>query len=139
MAVEISPSVVIEKYSPVDAQFCMLVAIWLCHGEIHVLYQVLVGSGRYCVYSTAMRMPRFFMVVHHVVSNGAWHRVPSNLGCFGVWTDETRAMHYKNLCAIDGRILLAGEHASDLPGWQEGAVLSSLDAITRLHQRVLAA
>ena len=69
----------------------------------------------------------------------AWHRVPSNLGCFGVWTDQARAEHYKNLCAIDGRILLAGEHASDLPGWQEGAVLSALDAITRLHQRVLAA
>jgi monoamine oxidase len=69
----------------------------------------------------------------------AWHRVPSHLGCFGVWTDEARAAHYKNLCAIDGRILLAGEHASELPGWQEGAVLSALDAITRLHQRVMAA
>jgi monoamine oxidase len=69
----------------------------------------------------------------------AWHRVPSNLGCFAGWTDETRAEHYKNLCAIDGRILLAGEHVSDLCGWQEGAVLSALDAITRLHQRVVAA
>jgi monoamine oxidase len=69
----------------------------------------------------------------------AWHRVPSHLGCFGAWTDEARATHYKNLCGIDGRILLAGEHASDLPGWQEGAVLSALDAITRLHQRVVAA
>ena len=69
----------------------------------------------------------------------AWHRVPSNLGCFGVWSDAARAEHYRNLCAIDGRILLAGEHASELPGWQEGAVLSALDAITRLHQRVVAA
>jgi len=79
---------------------------------------------------------------HAEFENGisvAWHRVPSNLGCFGVWSDEARAQHYRNLCAIDGRILLAGEHASDLPGWQEGAVLSSLDAITRLHQRVVAA
>jgi monoamine oxidase len=69
----------------------------------------------------------------------AWHRVPSNMGCFAGWTDETRAAHYKNLCAIDGRILLAGEHASDLCGWQEGAVLSALDAISRLHERVVAA
>ena len=78
---------------------------------------------------------------HEEFENGvsvAWHRVPGNLGCFGGWTEETRAQHYKNLCAIDGRIVLAGEHASELPGWQEGAVLSSLDAITRLHQRVLA-
>jgi len=68
----------------------------------------------------------------------AWHRRPSNLGCFGVWTDEARTQHYQDLCQIDGRILLAGEHASYIPAWQEGAILSSLDAITRLHQRVLA-
>ncbi len=66
-----------------------------------------------------------------------WHRVPWTLGCAGTWTDETRAQHYENLCAIDGRILLAGEHASYLSAWQEGAVLSSLDAITRLHQRAV--
>ena len=68
----------------------------------------------------------------------AWHRVPSASGCFSVWSDETRAQHYKNLCAIDGRILLAGEHASYLTAWQEGAVLSALEAITRLHQRIVA-
>jgi monoamine oxidase len=66
-----------------------------------------------------------------------WHRVPWTLGCAGAWTEETRARHYQDLCAIDGRILLAGEHASYLPAWQEGAVLSSLDAIKRLHQRVV--
>lgn len=68
----------------------------------------------------------------------AWHRVPWNLGCSGAWTDDMRATHYKNLCAIDGRIVLAGEHASYIPAWQEGAILSSLDAITRLHRRIVA-
>ncbi len=34
--------------------------------------------------------------------------------------------------------VLAGEHASYIPGWQEGAVTSSLDAIGRLHQRAVA-
>jgi monoamine oxidase len=67
-----------------------------------------------------------------------WHRVPWVLGCFGRWTDEARKQHYENLCAIDGRIVLAGEHVSHIPAWQEGAVLSSLDAISRLHRRVLA-
>jgi monoamine oxidase len=43
------------------------------------------------------------------------------------------------LCQIDGRIALAGEHASRLPAWQEGAVLSALDAITRMHARIKAA
>jgi monoamine oxidase len=69
----------------------------------------------------------------------AWHRVPSAMGCFGLWTDATRARHYDNLCAFDGRIVLAGEHASYLPAWQEGAVTSALDAIGRLHQRALTA
>jgi monoamine oxidase len=68
----------------------------------------------------------------------AWHRVPFVLGCFGSWTEETRAEHYKNLCAMDGRIMLAGEHASYYGGWQEGGITSAIDAITRLHQRVQA-
>lgn len=67
-----------------------------------------------------------------------WHRVPWTLGCFGQWTDAARENHYRNLCAMDGRILLAGEHASYLPAWQEGAALSALDAVTRLHARVMA-
>jgi monoamine oxidase len=69
----------------------------------------------------------------------AWHRVPWVDGCYGMWTEKTRAEHYDNLCAIDGRIALAGEHASYIPAWQEGAVLSSLDAISRIHQRVVTA
>jgi monoamine oxidase len=67
-----------------------------------------------------------------------WHRVPWTQGCFGIWTDESRATHYKNLCQLDGRIVLAGEHASYVGGWQEGGITSSLDAIGRLHQRVQA-
>jgi monoamine oxidase len=69
----------------------------------------------------------------------AWHRVPFTLGCSGDWSEEARKQHYANLCQIDGRIVLAGEHASALPAWQEGAILSALDAITRLHQRVVKA
>jgi len=66
-----------------------------------------------------------------------WHRVPWVLGCFGAWTEAARAEHYTNLCAMDGRIVLAGEHASYYGGWQEGGITSAIDAITRLHQHVL--
>jgi monoamine oxidase len=68
-----------------------------------------------------------------------WHRVPWTLGCGGSWTEESRKEHYDNLCAIDGRIVLAGEHASRLAEWQEGSVLSATDAIIRLHKKVMAA
>jgi monoamine oxidase len=67
----------------------------------------------------------------------AWHRSPFTLGCFGMWTEAMREQHYDNLCSFDGRIVLAGEHASYLPAWQEGAVTSAHDAITRLHQRAI--
>ena len=69
----------------------------------------------------------------------SWHRVPWTLGCSGRWTEDNRAKNYANLCAIDGRIVLAGEHASYIGCWMEGALLSSLDAITRLHKRALEA
>ncbi len=68
----------------------------------------------------------------------AWHRVPGAMGCFALWRDDAREQHYDNLCALDGRIVLAGEHASHLPAWQEGAVTSALDAIGRLHAQALA-
>lgn len=69
----------------------------------------------------------------------AWSRMPWILGCCASWTEESRAAHYQNLVAMDGRIVLAGEHASYYGCWMEGALLSSLDAIKRLHQRALAA
>jgi monoamine oxidase len=68
----------------------------------------------------------------------AWHRVPFTMGCFGMWSDASRAKHYENLCQVDQRIVLAGEHASFIGGWQEGAVTSALDAVSRLHQRAVA-
>ncbi|ABM56588.1 NAD(P)/FAD-dependent oxidoreductase [Verminephrobacter eiseniae] len=68
----------------------------------------------------------------------AWHRVPWVNGCYGHWTDPMREKHYNNLCQIDNRIVLAGEHASFIPAWMEGAVLSALDATERLHQTIVA-
>jgi monoamine oxidase len=69
----------------------------------------------------------------------AWARVPWTLGCCARWTEETRAEHYQTLVAMDQRVVLAGEHASYIGCWMEGALLSSIDAITRLHQHAQAA
>ncbi len=71
-------------------------------------------------------------------SNGigvAWSRMPWSLGCCAMWNDTSRANHYEALTAFDGRIVLAGEHASYIGCWQEGAILSALSAVTRLHHR----
>jgi monoamine oxidase len=75
-------------------------------------------------------------------SNGAsvaWARVPWTLGCCARWSEDARAQHYQTLVAMDQRVVLAGEHASYVGCWMEGALLSSIDAITRLHQRAQAA
>ncbi len=69
----------------------------------------------------------------------AWSRVPFTLGCCAQWNEDTRKEHYQTLVAVDDRIVLAGEHASYIGCWMEGALLSSLDAITRLHKRALEA
>jgi monoamine oxidase len=69
----------------------------------------------------------------------AWSRLPWMLGCTSRWTEESRTDHYQNLVAMDGRVVLAGEHASYYGGWMEGSLLSGLDAITRIHQRASAA
>ena len=59
-------------------------------------------------------------------------------GCHGAWTEALREQHYNNLCEFDGRLVMAGEHASRIPAWMEGAVLSASDAVNRLHARVVA-
>ncbi|KKB11426.1 flavin monoamine oxidase [Devosia geojensis] len=61
----------------------------------------------------------------------AWHRVPWVLGCYGQWQDKEA--QYQDAVAMDRRVVMAGEHLSYLPAWMEGAILSSLDAIKRLH------
>jgi monoamine oxidase len=65
--------------------------------------------------------------------------VPWALGCSALWTEENRARNYETICQVDNRIVLAGEHCSRLMAWQEGSVLSALDAIGRLHKRAMAA
>ncbi len=75
-------------------------------------------------------------------SNGvgvAWSRMPWTLGCCSTWSEETRRTHYKTLTTMEGRVVLAGEHASHVGCWQEGALVSAVSAITQLHQRVVGA
>lgn len=65
----------------------------------------------------------------------SWHRVPWVLGCYGIWKD--RQGQYDIAAREDGLTYFAGEHISYIPAWQEGAILSALDAISRLHDRVI--
>ena len=64
-----------------------------------------------------------------------WHRVPFTLGCYGMWTESNRSAVFSALVDMDPRIAIAGEHASHLPAWQEGSILSALHAVEQIHQR----
>jgi monoamine oxidase len=82
--------------------------------------------------------PQYREEFEHGMAVG-WHRVPTTLGCFAHWSPAARARHFPTLLKMDGRVILAGEHASLLPAWQEGAVLSARHAITQLHEAALQA
>jgi len=66
----------------------------------------------------------------------AWHRVPYNLGAWAEWSDDARKTAYPIAYEGEGRVLLAGEHMSYLPGWQAGAIESSWQQIAKIHQRL---
>ena len=63
----------------------------------------------------------------------SWHRVPWMLGCYSKWDDRGR--DYEIAATMDNRFVCAGEHISYLPGWQEGSLLSALDAVRQVHER----
>ena len=88
-----------------------------------------------------LRLARFIRnTARNSTTASRWHGTArrSRWAAIGMWTSDTRARHYDDLCQFDERIALAGEHASFIGGWQEGAVTSALDAIERLHQRARA-
>lgn len=92
---------------------------------------------RWAVKFGAQIHPQYLQEFENGVSVG-WHRQPWIMGCSAAWGSDLRARHYENLRQIDGRIVFAGDHLSNLVAWQEGALTSSLDAVSRLHQHALA-
>ena len=56
----------------------------------------------------------------------AWSKVPYSLGGWSVSNPSTV------LQSPDGPFLFAGDHLTYLQGWQEGAVISGLNALTNL-------
>ncbi|MCW9015729.1 MAG: FAD-dependent oxidoreductase, partial [Kangiellaceae bacterium] len=59
----------------------------------------------------------------------AWPKIPFQLGGWGRSEPST-------LTTPDGNVMFAGEHVSQLQGWQEGAVMSAYQAIDSIVQRI---
>lgn len=123
---------------------------FLSKGKGVILASYLFGSEafKYSSMSPKARLEKVFQDVKQIhpqaeveFDNGfsmAWHRSPFTLGCYGLWTADKRQKYFKTVSTMDDRIVLAGEHLSYIPAWQEGAILSSLEAITQLHKAAIA-
>jgi monoamine oxidase len=68
----------------------------------------------------------------------SWPKVPFSRGAWCEWSAENRKNSYPVLIEPDGPFLFAGEHASNLPGWQEGAMLSAYKAIEAIAAQATA-
>src|SRR6266508_1329426 len=66
----------------------------------------------------------------------SWAKVPFNRAAWCDWSKEEKDNAYPVLLEADGPFLFAGEHLSNLPGWQEGAMLSAYKAIEAIAARV---
>jgi monoamine oxidase len=75
--------------------------------------------------------------VSHGVSV-AWSKVPFSYGAWCEWGEENKRNAYPVLLEPDGPYFLAGEHLSNLPGWQEGSILSAHKAVAAIAQRTAA-
>lgn len=69
----------------------------------------------------------------------AWHLVKYSLGAYIHWSERGMEKDYPLLCEPQGRILLAGDHMSHMPGWMAGAFESTWLQIETLHKMALAA
>jgi len=67
----------------------------------------------------------------------AWSPVPWTLGCCARWNEETRKQHYQLWWPLT--TASCWPRAPSYIVLDEGALLSSRDAITRLHKRALEA
>jgi monoamine oxidase len=69
------------------------------------------------------------------ISHGAsvaWSKVPFSYGAWCEWSEENKRNAYPVLLEPDGPYFLAGEHLSNVPAWQEGAILSAHKAVTAI-------
>lgn len=58
----------------------------------------------------------------------AWQKVPYAHGAWVGWDEQSRGL-YPTLSRPQGNLYIAGDQVSYLPGWQEGAALSALNAV----------
>ena len=69
----------------------------------------------------------------------AWQNIPNEGGGWANWDpdSEADAKAYSRLLAPDRRFFVAGDQVSQLPGWQEGAMMSAQHVVEQIGGRRL--
>jgi monoamine oxidase len=63
----------------------------------------------------------------------AWQNMPYQKGGWAYWgAVEDSTTHYNNLIQGNKNFYIVGDQLSALPGWQEGAVVSAINAVNRV-------
>ncbi len=62
----------------------------------------------------------------------SWKKIPHSLGGWAHWEPDTRSDIYPLFAEPDGPFFFAGEHISNMTGWQEGAIRSVFFMISKL-------
>jgi monoamine oxidase len=67
----------------------------------------------------------------------AWQNIPNAGGGWANWdpTSEAHAEAYSRLLAPDRRFFVVGDQVSQLPGWQEGAMMSAQHVVEQIGGR----
>ena len=69
----------------------------------------------------------------------AWQNIPNEGGGWANWSPDSEedAKAYSRLLAPDRRFFVAGDQVSQLPGWQEGAMMSAQHVVEQIGGRRL--
>ena len=64
----------------------------------------------------------------------AWQNIPSQLGGWADWSPDSIADRdaYRRLLGPDRRFFVVGDQVSQLPGWQEGAMMSAQHVVEQI-------
>jgi monoamine oxidase len=64
----------------------------------------------------------------------SWATDPWQLGAYPIYPIDQLSW-YSEICRPEGRVWFAGDHASGLPGWMEGAITSGLKAAREINAK----
>ncbi|MBU7585875.1 MAG: FAD-dependent oxidoreductase [Nostoc sp. TH1S01] len=128
-----------------------IVQIWYPSDNYHAEWGVLTGAYNYrnIAFEWGTKLPEDRLTIAKAGARNlggdafadglqhglaiAWQNIPYLKGGWANWhTVDDKETHYNNLIQGNKNFYIIGDQLSALPGWQEGAVLSAINAVNRV-------